>query len=180
MVFEWILKSRKDRTNAESIVAISPKKPFSSVMRYIVLLRHLWRNCINANIKHGTPGAQYPDVYTDTFIFFLRSLCKIIWINVHYFPNAPRNWCVFIFFGCSNQPMNKTSTVILSYRWKKISEPECTFNREGEGVLFKEQKFIKTKMSMEHDFDVTKYFFLSFEQCYIMNIWHLENIWYNV
>ena len=36
------------------------------------------------------PVAQYPDVYTDTFIFFLRSLCKIIWMNVHYFPNAPR------------------------------------------------------------------------------------------
>ena len=35
--------------------------------------------------------AQYPGVYTDTFIFFLRSLCKIIWSNVHYFPNAPRN-----------------------------------------------------------------------------------------
>ena len=34
--------------------------------------------------------APYPDVYTDTFIFFLRPLCKIIWINVHYFPNAPR------------------------------------------------------------------------------------------
>ena len=35
--------------------------------------------------------APYPDVYTDTFIFFLRSLCKIIWMNVHYFPNASRN-----------------------------------------------------------------------------------------
>ena len=34
--------------------------------------------------------APYPDVYTDTFIFFLQSLCKIIWMNVHYFPNAPR------------------------------------------------------------------------------------------
>ena len=33
----------------------------------------------------------YPDVNTDIFIFFLRPLCKIIWINVHYFPNAPRN-----------------------------------------------------------------------------------------
>ena len=32
----------------------------------------------------------YPGVYIDTFIFFLRSLCKIIWMNVHYFPNAPR------------------------------------------------------------------------------------------
>ena len=41
-------------------------------------------------LKHGTPEAPYPDVNTDTFIFFLRSLCKIIWINVHYFPNAPR------------------------------------------------------------------------------------------
>ena len=37
--------------------------------------------------------APYPDVYTDTFIFFLQSLCKIIWMNVHYFPNAPRIWC---------------------------------------------------------------------------------------
>ena len=36
------------------------------------------------------PEAPYPEVYTDTFIFFLRPLCKIIWINVHYFPNAPR------------------------------------------------------------------------------------------
>ena len=36
------------------------------------------------------PEAPYSDVYTDTFIFFLRSLCKIIWMNVHYFPNAPR------------------------------------------------------------------------------------------
>ena len=34
--------------------------------------------------------APYPDLHTDTFIFFLRSLCKIILINVHYFPNAPR------------------------------------------------------------------------------------------
>ena len=36
------------------------------------------------------PEAQYPDVYIDTFIFILRSMCKIIWMNVHYFPNAPR------------------------------------------------------------------------------------------
>ena len=36
------------------------------------------------------PEAPYPDVYTDTFIFFPRSLCKIIWMNVHYFLNAPR------------------------------------------------------------------------------------------
>ena len=34
--------------------------------------------------------APNPGVYIDTFIFLLRSLCKIIWRNVHYFPNAPR------------------------------------------------------------------------------------------
>ena len=32
--------------------------------------------------------APYPDVYTDTFIFFLRSLCKIIWMNVNCFQNV--------------------------------------------------------------------------------------------
>ena len=41
-------------------------------------------------LKNGTPEATYLDVYIDTFIFFLRSLCKIIWMKVHYFPNAPR------------------------------------------------------------------------------------------
>ena len=34
--------------------------------------------------------APYSAVYIDTFIFFLRSLCKVIRMNVHYFPNAPR------------------------------------------------------------------------------------------
>ena len=36
--------------------------------------------------------APYHGVYIDTFNFFLRSLCKIIWMNVHYFPNAPRSF----------------------------------------------------------------------------------------
>ena len=45
--------------------------------------------------------APYPDVYTDTFIFFLRPLCKIIWINVHYFPNAPRTSSLHIQTTCS-------------------------------------------------------------------------------
>ena len=67
------------RTNADLIGAISPKKPFSSIMRYRVLWRHLWHYRINANIKNMVPPeAPYPDVYTDTFIFFLQSLCKII------------------------------------------------------------------------------------------------------
>ena len=34
--------------------------------------------------------ASYPDVDIDIFIFFLRPLWKIIWMHVHYFPNAPR------------------------------------------------------------------------------------------
>ena len=36
---------------------------------------------------------QKPPILTFTLIpssFFLRSLCKIVWMNVHYFPNAPR------------------------------------------------------------------------------------------
>ena len=43
------------------------------------------------------PEAPYIDVYTKTFILFLRSLCKIIWMNVHNFPNAPcikRNYSI--------------------------------------------------------------------------------------
>ena len=53
-------------------------------------------------LKHGTQEALYPDVYTDTFIFFLRSLCKIIWMNVHYFPNAPRAVKDNIYIGIRN------------------------------------------------------------------------------
>ena len=45
-------------------------------------------------LKYGPPGAQYPYVNTDTFIFFLRLLCQIIWMNVHYFSNAPCNFLI--------------------------------------------------------------------------------------
>ena len=55
MNFDWILQSRKHRTNVNLIVAMSPKKPFSSVMRYIVLWRHLWRYRKMQTLKHGTP-----------------------------------------------------------------------------------------------------------------------------
>ena len=34
--------------------------------------------------------APYPGVYIDAFIFFQVHKCTIIWMNVHYFPNAPR------------------------------------------------------------------------------------------
>ena len=66
MIFDWNLRSRKDRTNANLIGAISPKKPFSSIMRYIVLWRHLWRYRINANIKTWYP--QKPHILTFTLI----------------------------------------------------------------------------------------------------------------
>ena len=54
--------------------------------------------------------ASYPGVYIDTFIFFLRSLCKIIWMNVHYFPNAPRILLVPVGPLLDTQ-MNSTSMV---------------------------------------------------------------------
>ena len=66
MIFDWNLRSRKHRTNADLIGAISPKKPFSSIMRYIVLWRHLWRYRINANIKTWYP--QKPHILTFTLI----------------------------------------------------------------------------------------------------------------
>ena len=66
MIFDSILQSRKHRTNADLKVAISQKKPFSSVMRYIVLWRHLWRYPINANMKTWYP--QKPHIMTFTLI----------------------------------------------------------------------------------------------------------------
>ena len=66
MIFDWNLISRKHKTNADLIGAISPKKPFSSIMRYIVLWRHLWRYHINANIKTWYP--QKPHILTFTLI----------------------------------------------------------------------------------------------------------------
>ena len=55
--------------------------------------------------------APYPCVYIDTFIFFLRSLCKILWMNVHYFPNAPRKnqlFSVYLQYG-------ETQTITASF-----------------------------------------------------------------
>ena len=66
MIFDWNLRSRKHRTNADLIGAISPKKPFSSIMRYMVLWRHLWRYRINANIETWYP--QKPHILTFTLI----------------------------------------------------------------------------------------------------------------
>ena len=66
------------------------KKPFSSIMRYIVLWHHYDVIASMQTLNMVPLEAPYPDIDTDTFIFFLWSLCKIIWMNVHYFPNAPR------------------------------------------------------------------------------------------
>ena len=66
MIFDLILQPRKHRTNVDLKVAISPKKPFSSVMRYMVLWRHLWRYPINANVK--TWYSQKPHIMTFTLI----------------------------------------------------------------------------------------------------------------
>ena len=52
------------------------KKPFSSVLRYIILWRHLWRYCINANMKTWYP--QKPNIPTFTLIpssFFFSDHC---------------------------------------------------------------------------------------------------------
>ena len=44
------------------------------------------------------PRAPYSDVSIDTFIFCLRSLCKIIWMNIYYFPNDLRLWsCALLY-----------------------------------------------------------------------------------
>ena len=41
-------------------------------------------------LKYGTPEAKYLDISIYIFIFFLWSMCKIIWMNILFFPYAPR------------------------------------------------------------------------------------------
>ena len=87
-----------------------------SIMTSFMTLLH---QCKHLNMV--PPEAPYPDVYTDTFIFFLRPLCKIIWMNVHYFPNAPRmleecSWLTLT-------PWYQSSLILYSTRgrsWLKI------------------------------------------------------------
>ena len=47
-------------------------------------VRNVIRHCLEF-----APEYPYHDVYTDTFIFFLQSLCKILLMNVHNFLNTP-------------------------------------------------------------------------------------------
>ena len=59
-------------------------------MRYIVLLRHLWRI---ASMQTLTPEAPYPDVYTDTVGFFSDHCVKLYgWMCI-----------TFQMFVCSRQ-----------------------------------------------------------------------------
>ena len=113
MIFDWILRSRKHRTNADLIGAISPKKPFSSIMWYIVLWRHLWRYRINANIK--TWYLQKPNILTFTLIpsSFFSDHCEKLyrWMCITF--QMPLVYCfyhliclcndfydIFALFGC--------------------------------------------------------------------------------
>ena len=80
MIFDWNLRSRKHRTNADLIGAISPKKPFSSIMWYTVLWRHLWRYHINANIKTEYP--QKPHILKFTLIPSSSFSVHYVWFGL--------------------------------------------------------------------------------------------------
>ena len=110
MIFDWNLRSRKHRTNAHLIGAISPKKPFSSIMRYIVLWRRLWRYRINVNIKTWYP--QKPHILTFTLIpssFFSDHCVKLYrWMCitfqmplVYYLITSVLDVCVMILWPLS-------------------------------------------------------------------------------
>ena len=83
------------------------------------------------------PEAPYPDVYTDTFIFFLRSSCKIIWMNVHYFPNAPR----IFYFSMENHCELKSAEVRKEYL--------LVSNQNSKGyVKFTKPEFLREYVSI--------------------------------
>ena len=77
------------------------------------------------------PEAQYPVTYTNTFIFFLRSLCTIIWMNVHSFPNAPRK--CFERQNRSTEELKRsvdmTKLVINGINIRTNASPECDKTR---------------------------------------------------
>ena len=116
MIFDWILQSRKHRTNAELIVVIRPKKPFSSVMRLIALWRNLWRYCINANIKTWYP--EKPHILKFTLIpssFFSDHSAKLYgWMRItfklpSYFVKQQQFLCCY---NVNDFPTLKTSMLL--------------------------------------------------------------------
>ena len=57
-----------------------------SIMTSFMTLSH---QCKHLNMV--PLDAPYPDVYTDTFIFF-SPIIVLTYMDVHYFPNAPRTY----------------------------------------------------------------------------------------
>ena len=115
-IFYWILPSRKHRTNGDLIVAKPPKSRFPvpfgiwyyRVIYDVIASMQTW--------KHGT---QKPYILTFTLIpssFFRRSLCKIILMNVHYFPNAPRTLSF-----CLNLVKNRFKNMFLCFLKKYLT-----------------------------------------------------------
>ena len=99
MIFDWNLRSRKHRTNADLINRRHiTKKLFSSSMQYIVLWLHLWRYRINANIKTWYP--QKPHILTFTLIpssFFSDHCVKLYrWMCITF--QMPLVYIKFQFF----------------------------------------------------------------------------------
>ena len=65
---------------------------------------------------------SYPDVSIDSFIFFLWSLCKMIWMNIHYFQNDPhiyhvKKWTDLI---------AKRGRILISFSAPKTTRGTCT------------------------------------------------------
>ena len=76
------------RRGAQFVPMGMPKKSrFHAVYSIMTSFMTLSHQCKHRNMV--PPEAPYPDVYTDTFIFFLRSLWKIIWMNVHLIFEMP-------------------------------------------------------------------------------------------
>ena len=124
MIFDWNLRPRKHRTNADLIGAISPKKPFSSIMRYIVLWRHLWRYRINANIKTWYP--QKPHILTFTLIpssFFSDHCVKLYrWMCITFqMPLVYLRWtsCLISFVWDQSTCQERQNT-----KWKILAHSD--------------------------------------------------------
>ena len=99
-------------------------------MTSFMTLSHQWKYLNIVPLE-----APYPDVYTDTFIFFLRPLCKFIWMNVHYFPNAPRMYAFRCVFGSVEENLKtcyfvngdiSPLSVYIKHRNIKISQYQMT------------------------------------------------------
>ena len=166
MIFDWNLRSRKHRTNADLIGAISPKKPFSSIMRYIVLWRQLWRYRINTNMKTWYP--QKPHILTFTLIpssFFsdhsvklYRWMCITCQMPLVIYKKAQhesmtlslrQSWCSIILHSFIKHIMSWNYLKFKEISWAQFncwfkpfpsynfSVSNCVFLRGNEPVILK-------------------------------------------